>query len=260
LAIGIYINLDIVFLKYLSTEEQVGFYTPANKLVKVCLLIITSLGTVLIPKLSQHIQEGKLEQTKELISKSIRFVILLSLPAMVLLFLLAPEIILIFAGSEYNDSIVLLRYLVPLIFFIGMSNIFGLQILVPFHKENLLMIAVSIGAVISVILNVIFIPQLESLGAVYAILITELVITLLTFWAARKTVQIRVNKKAIMLYTLLALAMIPAVLGIQYYVSGWIFLGIACLFGFVIYAGGLFLLKDSFFINTLWNPIFKAKK
>lgn len=260
IAIGIYINLDVVFLKYLSGEEQVGFYTPAKKLVKVCLLVITSLGTVLIPKISQQIQEGKIRETQELISKSIQFVLIISLPVMVLLTMLAPEIILIFAGPDFNDSILLLQYLVPLIIFIGMSNIFGLQILVPFHKEKQLMIAVLIGAAISVILNVLLIPSSESLGAVYAILITELVITVLTFFAARKAIHIGVNFKAIFLYLILATLIIPIVWLTQIYFKGWLFLGIVGVFSFTIYVGGLSLLKDSFFINNIWNPILKIKK
>lgn len=260
LAIGIYINLDVVFLKYLANEEQVGFYAPAKKLVKVCLLVITSLGTVLIPKLSQHIQEGELKKTQDLISKSVQFVLLVSLPIMALLVMLAREIILIFAGSDFTDSILLLQYLVPLVIFIGMSNIFALQILVPFHKEKQLMIAVLIGAVVSVVLNVLLIPSLESLGAVYAILATELVITLLTLIWAMKSIRIEVNLKAAFTYLFLALLIIPIAWISERYFKGWLFLGIVGTISFIIYAGGLFLLKDSFFIHTIWNPIFNRKK
>lgn len=260
LAIGIYINLDIVFLNYLSTEEQVGYYATANKLVKVCLLIITSLGTVLIPKLSQYIQSGKLEETKDIISKSIRFVLLISLPIMIGLGMMAPEIIRVFAGDSFDNSIELLRYLLPLIAFIGLSNVFGLQILVPFHKEKRLMIAVVAGAVISIALNVILIPKLESFGAVISILITELIIALLTFIAARKLISIKVQSKAIFLYVVLALILIPICLGARMYFEGILFLIIASAVSFITYIGGLFLFKDSFFIKTLWNPIFKLKK
>ncbi|MFY0631996.1 MAG: flippase [Flavobacteriaceae bacterium] len=260
LAIGIYINLDVVFLKYLSNDEQVGFYAPAKKLAKVCLLVITSLGTVLIPRLSEYIKQGELKKTQELISKSIRFVLILSLPIMVLLIMLAPEIISIFAGPAFNDSILLLQYLVPLIILIGMSNIFGLQILVPFHKENQLMIAVLIGAVISLVLNILLIPSLESLGAVYAILATEFVITILTFIVARKIISIKVSLKALLSYSILALLIIPVCWSMDIYFEGWVFLGVASILSFIIYTGGLFLLRDSFFINTIWNPIFKSKK
>ena len=40
------------------------------------LLFITSLGTVLIPKLSQFIKSGKIEETKAVLTKSIQFVFL----------------------------------------------------------------------------------------------------------------------------------------------------------------------------------------
>lgn len=260
LAIGIYINLDIVFLNYLASEEQVGYYAPANKLVKVCLLFITSLGTVLLPKLSQHIKSGKIKETKNILSKSIQFVFLVSLPIIVLLWILAPEIIQVFAGSSFKESVPLLRYLVPLIFFIGMSNIFGLQILVPFNKERKLMIAVLIGALISIALNIALIPNLESLGAVYSVLITELIIALLTLLAARKVISFRVNYKSIVIYLLLAMLLIPVCMILNTYFDGKIYLIVTSMMCFIIYVGGLFLSKDAFFKESIWTPILKLKK
>lgn len=260
LAIGIYINLDIIFLNYLSTEEQVGYYAPANKLVKVCLLFITSLGTVLLPKLSQYIKDGKLEETKNILSKSIQFVFLFSLPAIVLIWVLAPEIIQVFAGKSFQESIPLLRYLVPLIFFIGLSNIFGLQILVPFNKEKKLMIAVLIGAFISVVLNFVLIPKLESLGAVYSILITEFMIALLTLFAARKIISFHIQYKSISVYLFLALLLIPISLAINTYFDGVIYLIISSIICFIIYVSGLLLFKDAFFKENIWTPILKLKK
>jgi len=260
LAIGIYINLDIVFLNYLSSEEQVGFYAPANKLVKVCLLFITSLGTVLIPKLSQNIKLGKVEETKSILSKSIQFVFIVSLPIMVMLWILAPELILFFAGDSFKESILLLQYLVPLIFFIGMSNIFGLQILVPFNKEKKLMRAVLIGAIVSVILNILFIPSLESLGAVYSILITELIITFLTLLAVRKVVVIKVNYKSIILYLFLALVLIPICNLLNVYFDGIFYLILTSIMCLLIYTSGLFLFGDEFFKENILKPIFKKMK
>jgi len=260
LAIGIYINLDIIFLKYFSSDEQVGLYTPASKLVKLCLLFVTSLGTVLIPKIAMFIKEGKIEESKNIISKSIQFVLLLSLPIMVVLGMLSSEIIELFAGTAFAFSAVLMRLLVPLIFLIGMSTVFGLQILVPFHKEKKLLIAVTIGAVISVVLNVVLIPKFASKGAAYAILITELAITLFTFYYAKKTISFTYPYKKALHYLLLSVLLIPIALFFKEFFRGITYVLSVSISSFLFYIFGLILIKDTFFNTYFLQPILNFRK
>lgn len=260
LAIGIYANMDIVFLKYFSNDEQVGFYTPAIRLVKVALLVITALGTVLIPKISKFVEEGKIEECNSIIKKSIKFVLLLSFPIIGLLYAFAFDAIQIFAGEHYVDSVVLLKSLTPLIFLIGMNNIFGLQVLVPFHKEKQLFYSVGIGAIISIVLNIILIPKLQSLGTVYSILTTEFVITCLTLFFAVKTLKFDYPLKTGVIYLSLSLIFIPISILVNYYLDSFLYIIINTICCLSIYVAGLVLLKERFFIETILKPILKLKK
>lgn len=260
LAIGIYINLDIVFLSYFSNNYEVGLYTPPSKLIKIILILVTSLGTVLIPKLSLYIRQGKLEESKEIITKSLRFVFLLSFPICILLFCLSSEIIYVFAGEQFGYSSILLLFLTPLIILIGLSNIFSFQILVPADKEKKLMKAVIIGAFISVVLNYILIPDFKSLGAALSILITELVITLITFYYARQEMRFNFPLKNIIHYFLLSIFIIPMCYLLQFLLTGIIYLLISSIFSLFIYIIGLHIIKDKFFLQNIWIPILNLKK
>jgi len=123
-----------------------------------------------------------------------------------------------------------------------------------------LMRAVLIGAIVSVILNILFIPSLESLGAVYSILITELIITFLTLLAVRKVVVIKVNYKSIILYLFLALVLIPICNLLNVYFDGIFYLILTSIMCLLIYTSGLFLFGDEFFKENILKPIFKKMK
>lgn len=260
LAIGIYINLDIVFLNYFSNNYEVGIYTPPSRLVKIILILVTSLGTVLIPKLSSYIKQGKLEESKKIISKSLRFIFLTTFPISFLLVCLSNEIIFVFAGEQFANSSNLLILLTPIIILIGLSNIFSFQILVPSNRENKLMKAVIIGAFVSVILNYALIPEFKSKGAAYSILITELIITILTFYFAKQEMKFILPFKSIVQYFLLSILIIPISYLFHTFLNGISYLIVTSIFSLFVYIFGLFIFKDTFFLNNIWNPVLKFKK
>lgn len=91
LAMSLYVNLDIIMLKYLSNSYEVGYYTAAIKMVKTSLLVVSSLGLVMIPRISLYFEQNKINEVKKLIEKSIQFVFLIGMPLMVG-FLIWPKI------------------------------------------------------------------------------------------------------------------------------------------------------------------------
>lgn len=260
LAIGIYLNLDVIFLKYYSNDVQVGLYTPASKLIKLCLIIVTSLGAVLIPKISLLINQNKYSESSSLIIKSINFVLLITFPIIILLSVLSKDIILIFAGNQFLMSSDLLFLLTPILFFVGLSNIFGMQVLVPTNNENKLMYAVVFGATLSIILNMILIPKFKALGAVYSILITELIIAFVTYLYARKVLIFIFPLKNSLQYLLLSVLLIPVCLVLKPMLDGFLYLVTASVLSLVVYILGLFIIKDQFFKDDVWKPILKMIK
>jgi O-antigen/teichoic acid export membrane protein len=56
LSVSIYANLDVVMLGILTGDKEVGLYTAANKMIRVVLAVVASLGTVLLPRMSYYIE------------------------------------------------------------------------------------------------------------------------------------------------------------------------------------------------------------
>ena len=195
--ISIYTLLDTIMLGFMTTEKIVGIYTTGLKVSKVPIMFIGALGVVLIPKLSEHFHRDRLDLFVILINKSIKFVITFSIPAFFLIIGLSNTIITIFAGSSFIEASGVLKILSLLSLLIGLSNIYGLQILTPMGKDKYLTFSVLIGMLVSLILNLILIPIYKEKGAAISNLIAETTVTIATIFFANKFLKLVIDWKFI---------------------------------------------------------------
>jgi O-antigen/teichoic acid export membrane protein len=175
----------------LQDNTAVGYYTGATKLTKLLMGIITSLGTVMLPRLSNLIQRGEREEFNRLAQRAIDYVITLSTPITIGLLVTAPTLIHIFCGKDYEPAILTLQILSPIILVISISQVIGLQILYPQGKEKLVIISTFIGAVVNFSLNMILIPKLSHNGAAVATSIAETCVTVSMLFIARRYIPVR---------------------------------------------------------------------
>jgi len=174
IAITIYTNLDNVMLGFMKGDIQVGLYSASVRVKTMLVSLVTSLGTVLMPRLSYYIQQNKTEQFNQLINESVNFVLLLSISLTCFFVVMAEPSILLLSGDGYIDATLAMQIIIPSIIFIGLSNITGMQILTPLGKENIVLLSVIVGAFIDLILNIIFIPILNAAGASLGTLMAEI--------------------------------------------------------------------------------------
>ncbi len=174
--ISIYTALDKVMLGYLSSDSQIGFYVVSDRLIKVVVLFVTTLGTVLLPRISNYIENGKFEEYGRLVSFSIRAVFFLCFPAAIGLIVLADPLVNMFAGSDYSSAVELVQIMGVNVLFIGMSSFLGFQVLYPHNQERRLILSVFLGAVTNVCFNWVLIPQWHAAGAAVATLCAECVV------------------------------------------------------------------------------------
>lgn len=261
LAMSIYVNLDTVMLGSLSTTTEVGFYTAAIKIVKVCLMIVTSLGVVMIPRLSLYFKEGKEIEAQELLGKSLLFIFLIGAPIFIGLLVINEPLIILFAGEDFSYASTLVRYLAPIILLIGLSNLFGLQVLVPLGKEKLLLISVLLGAVANFILNLSLIPTYHSQGAAIGTFFAELIVAASTIYFAYRWFPIIIPLRPIILYVSLSLVFIPIsyTIGSFLYQSPILHIVVTVFVCAVFYLSGLLMARDSFVLENI-NFIKKINK
>lgn len=136
LVTSIYVNLDKVMVGFLKDNESVGYYTAATTISHIFLTAVTSLGVVMLPRLSNLVKQGDMESFNRLAKKSYNFIVSMSFPICGGLIVLAPSLIRIFSGEGFAPAIPTLQIISPIIIAIGISNLIGLQILYPLENAK----------------------------------------------------------------------------------------------------------------------------
>ena len=187
-ATTVYTNLDNVMLGFMTTEEDVGLYGAAVKIKTVLITIVTSLGTVLLPRASYYIECGKIEEFKRITAKALNFVMLLAMPLTIYFILYAKQCILFLSGDLYYGSIVPMQIIMPTLLLIGITNVLGIQILIPTGREKTVLYSEIVGAVVDMVINALLIPRMKSAGAAIGTLIAELAVLIVQYFALRKEI------------------------------------------------------------------------
>ena len=199
IATTVYTNLDSVMLGFMKGDEAVGYYNAAVKIKTILVSLVTSMGAVLLPRLSFYIKEGRDEEFKQLTIRSLQFVCFISIPLSMYFTLYAMEGVYFLSGDAYAGSIVSMQVIMPTLFFIGISNLLGIQILVPMDRERDVLNSVMLGAIINLLINVVTIPSFGATGAAFGTLVAEIIVTLYQVYVLRSFLkdiigQVKVQK------------------------------------------------------------------
>lgn len=177
-AVQIYATLDKAMLGYLSGEanvDQVGYYEQAQKIIKLLLAMIAALGTVMLPRMANAFSKKEEEVIKRSLNASFEFVFFLGCPLMIGISSIADKLVPWFYGTGYEPVKGLIIFTSPIIIITGISNLIGMQFLLPVQKQKEYTVAVTAASLSNVILNLFLIPRFQSLGAVIASVCAECV-------------------------------------------------------------------------------------
>lgn len=184
----IYTNLDTVMLGFMATDTDVGYYNAAVKIKGILVSIVTSLGTVLLPRVSYYIQRGEVKEFRRITRKALNFVLLMAMPLLIYFIYFAKEGIIFLSGNDYVGSIVPMQVIMPTLLLIGITNILGIQILVPTGREKIVLYSEIVGAIVDIIINALLIPAYASTGAAIGTLIAEFAVFVVQYRALKNEV------------------------------------------------------------------------
>lgn len=175
-ATTIYTNLDNVMLGFMKDDIEVGYYTAAVKIKLVLVSVVTSVSTVLLPRASYYVDKGLIDEFLNITKRAMYFVVLIAVPFVVYFIIYAREGILLLSGEGFEPAVAAMQVIMPTLLFIGVTNILGIQMMVPLGKENIVLYSTICGAVVDLIVNIIAIPQYGAAGAALGTTIAELVV------------------------------------------------------------------------------------
>ena len=169
--------------------------------------------------------------------------------------------ILFLSGKNFYDSIVPMQLIMPTLILIGLSNITGIQVLVPLGKEKVVLYSEIAGAVVDLALNAILIPFMASSGAAIGTLVAEFVVLAYQYNALKD--QLSEDLKKIHYFKILA-AIAAGSLGSVWVL--WLGLGsfltllISSVIFFGLYGVTLLILKEKLVNEIFEQVIGKIKK
>ena len=186
IASTIYTNLDNVMLGFMASDADVGYYGVAVKIKGILVSLVTSLSAVLLPRVSYYIENKQMDEFKRVCEKALDFLFVVAIPISVYFILFAKEGIYFLSGELYDNSIIPMRIVMPTVLLIGLSNITGIQILVPLGLEKKVLYSEIVGAIVDCTINVLLISQLKSIGTAIATLFAEFAVLLYQYIELKK--------------------------------------------------------------------------
>ena len=251
---SMYTTFNVTYLGIIGGDTQVGYYTTATKIFTIILAFYTAFTGVMMPRMSSLFSEGKIEEFKQLVYRSINFLCVFAIPIVTFTTIYAPEIVRIISGDGYEGAYLSARIVMPLMLIIGLEQIFVIQILMPSKQDKVILRNSVIGAVVGVILNIILVGKLLSTGSALVWFISELCVLVCSVYSVQNKLQIYFPIKNIIKQILYY---IPAVIilaimddKISCNVITNVILGISFIFVYTMFI--LFYVnKDVYIINVL---------
>ena len=178
IAVSLYKIMDKIMLGGMTSVSEVGLYENAEKILNVPLAIITALGTVMLPRMSNIVAKKDFRQAKKYISKSIVFIMFLSYAMLCGLIVIGYKFAPFFFGEEFQKTGLLIILLAITLPFISFANVLRTQFLIPMEKDKIYIKSVFLGAFTNLFMNIIFIPKYGSIGACYGTIAAEFIVML----------------------------------------------------------------------------------
>lgn len=256
LAMQVYTVLDKTMIGQITrSEAENGYYDQAQRLIRLIEAACTVIGPVIASRVAVLWSQNRKKETAEILEMSFRFVCCIGVPIIVGIQLIAEDFVPIYYGTGFVPVISLLRVLSVLPLVIGLSNVIGIQFLVPVGRENQLTASVTVGAVVNILLNLFLIQPLASTGAAIASVVAEVMVTGVQMYFVRKKINIKKVFADVIHYFLLALPMAAVGVILNRTVSeGLVRLALSILLCGAVYLSELLILKDPMvrYIKKLW--------
>lgn len=253
IAISIYTVLDKTMIGFIVNDfAQNGYYEQAMKISRTTLMVVSSLGTVMVPRIGHLYSTGEHEELRGYLYKSYQFVWFLGIPLCFGLLALSGNIIPWFLGDSFLPAIPVLQASSFLILAIGINNVTGIQYLIPTKRQNAFTLTVLIGSAINVLLNIVLIPKMLALGAALSSVLAETAIAIVQLVYIRKELSFKRIIRSSVRYLCAGVVML-SVLSIADNALGPSPASSVLLIsvGFFIYIASLFILRDPFLKNQI---------
>jgi len=184
-SVSLYTVGNAFILGMLTNHTVVGYYSAAEKIVKSVLGLLGPISQAVYPRFSKLAAESR----ERALLWGRRVLLLMGGAGLILsvtILLGAGLIVSILLGPHFGPSISVVRILSFLPFLIVLSNVLGIQVMIPFGHDRAFTLILFGAGVLNVSLAVILAPIWREIGMAIAVLLSEIFVTVTMFLYVNK--------------------------------------------------------------------------
>ena len=184
-AISLYTNSNAFILGLVTNNVTVGYFCAADKISRAAQSLLSPVHQAIYPHisaLSARSREMALGFTRRALGKIALFGLLISIP----LFIFARPLVMLAFGSDYAASVTVLRWMAFLPFVTGVTNVFGMQVMLPFGMSRFVSKIAVCGGLADLAYIVPLVNAFHATGAAMSLFITEVLVLLMCVYTMEK--------------------------------------------------------------------------
>lgn len=192
IAVSLYNIMDKIMLGWFSEDEEVAFYTYAERIVTIPTTLILALDNVIMPRMSNlYASEGKNEKIKYLMDNVMMFAMFMAAAMGFGLAGIADVFAPWFYGSAFARCGFFIILLSPVIIVKAWAGALRTQFIIPTGRDIIYVISLTTGAIVNLFLNALLIPRINGIGAIIGTLAAEFAVCFIQFFLCRKDIDIK---------------------------------------------------------------------
>lgn len=185
IAINIYTVSNTVILGMMTNSTVVGYFSSAQKIVNAVQQGLSPITQAIYPHISKLFEESQ-DSALRFIRKIMKLYCGGNLGISLILLLGADPIMHLLMGKVYGQSVQMLRVLALLPFIISLSQIFGIQTMLPCGMNKEFSRIIISSAILNTIMVFPLIYLLGGTGVCWSMLVTETFVTTTMGWTLHK--------------------------------------------------------------------------
>lgn len=184
---------DKLIISHFLTLNLVSFYTLGASIVNKIRNIPMLLCSAVLPTTSEISVVKDERLLHELYLRGSKYVTIVGYPILSFIFFTAPLIMLVWIGKIYNESVQVIRILVPA-YLVNILTGVSSGMIVGMGKPEIMMRSSLLQFVVNLVLSIIFVIKIGFVGVVLATLISFSTISLWFMWMFHKEIRMPISQ------------------------------------------------------------------
>ena len=192
IAYSIYRVMDKTMIGGIISTTELGYYENAEKIINIPIGILTAIGTVMLPFMSKQVKKDQSsmgDEKNDVLYRMFQVCFLIMIPMAFILLIIAKDFTSIYFGAGFEKSGDILILLSSTIIFATVANVIRTNYLIPNEEDKIYVTSTIVGAVVNLILNLIFIKSLGAIGACIGTIAAEASVMIYQIIATKKNIN-----------------------------------------------------------------------